>query len=124
LVKAAHPPSRSSSAILSSGAAERPVGVDQHRSILDAERVPSRDGGLELKIAQARFDDRPENLLPLLEVDRSTIVINFADIQKDRIAVCPESLGRKGTIVTDIFDRTTVAVANRGQSNSKGRGTS
>jgi hypothetical protein len=70
--------------------------------MLDAKRVPSRDrGGLELKIAQARFDDRSENPLPLLEVDHSTIVINFGFFQKDRKSLAsPRSAHRPARVQT------------------------
>jgi len=106
--------------MLSNGAAERPAGVDQHRPVLDAERIPPRDGGgVELEIAQVGLDDRSEDLLPLLEIDHSTIVIFFSDLQKDRLAVGPESPGRKRTIVSDIFDRTSVTVRDRGQPTPK-----
>ena len=75
------------------GAAERPGGVDQNRSMLYAERIPPGDGGgFEFEIAETGLDNRSEDLLPLFKVDHPAVVVLFSDLQKDRFAVGPKSL--------------------------------
>ena len=84
--------------------------LDPPHRIEDAARMAV--GGVHDHEVDAGLDQAlgalivPRPGFPFLKVDRSTIMIFFGDLEKDRLAVGPESLGRKRTIVTDLFNST------------------